>query len=425
MKKRVLSLTLSLALALALFAGCTGGEETKETEAAGVNVTVEQVVMSSVETTATYTGSLTTDNYAYVTSKVSAKIKTINAEIGDWVNKGAVLAVLDSSDYEYQLSQAEASYKQAEAAYNSAVTSMNNVGGSTQQSKVQLEQALNSALLAYNNAKTNFERQKELYEMGAISLAAYENAEIALENARLAYESTKENYDIVMNVITPGTENSAKSGVETARAAMEAASLAVNQAKENIANTRITAPISGYISANNAVLGSFATAGGPLFVISDSTDLEAEISVTEAVIPHVQVGGKALVEINSANVKTEGVVSVVNPVKNAQTGMYTVRVSVPNDKENLKIGMFADITLYTSQSVEEALCIPATAIMQDGNEYYVYTVTGNTAQKKIVTIGVSDGVSTQITEGLQLGEAVVCDGKEYISEKNNIVNIVE
>ena len=425
MNKRILALGLSSLLSVAMFAGCGGKDETKETEAVGVNVSVAQVVLSNIETTATYTGSLTTDNYAYVTSKVTAKVKTINVELGDRVEKGQVLAVLDSTDYEYQLSQARAGLNQAEAAYNSAVTGLNNVGGSIQQSEIQLSQAVGAARLAYDNAKTNFDRQKELYEMGAISRAAFESAEIALKNARLQYESAQENYEVVTNVITPGTQEGAQNSVETARAAVESARLAVSQAEENIKNTRIVAPIAGYISSNNAVLGSFASAGSPLFIVSDSADLEAEISVTEAVIPHVKVGGKALVEIASANVSLEGNVSVVNPVKNPQTGMYTVRVSVPNEDESLKIGMFAEITLYTEESVEDALCVPVTALLQEGEEYYVYTVTGNVSEKKMVTVGVSDGINMQITEGLQLGEMVVCEGKEYISEKNNIVNIVE
>lgn len=426
MNKKAISLIAATTLALGLMAGCGESTVTQTTDVSGTNVTVEEVVKRDIVTTATYTGTLTATNSAAVTSKVSAKITSINVEVGDWVEKGQVLAVLDSSDYRYQLSQAEASYKQAEAGYNSAVTSLNNVGGSTQQSRVQLEQALNSAKIAYDNAKTNFDRQAKLYEMGAISLAAYESAQSGLENARLAYETAQKSYDITVNVITPGTEDSAKNGVETAAAAKNAAALAVNQAKESVANCSITAPISGYVSANNATLGSFASAGMTLFAISDSRELEAEINATESVIPYVSAGGKALVDIPSANLYgAEGVVTVVNPVKNAMTGMYTVRVSVPNESDNLKVGMFADITLLTQQSQSEALSVLSTSVLQETDGYYVYKVTGNEAEKIQVVIGVTDGTYTQIIEGIEEGDVIVADGKEYISEKNNIVNIIE
>ena len=435
MNKRILCAVIAGVMCASLATGCNEKDvdtnKDKETaekieETAGTNVTVEEAQLRNVENKATYTGSLITNNFAYVTSKVSAKVKDINAEIGDWVNEGDVLIKLDSTDYEYQLSQAKASYAQAEAAYNSALTALNNVGGASEQSKVQLEQAVASAKLAYDNAKTNLDRQTELYNMGAISLATYEGAQIQCENARLAYESAKKNLEIVTGVIVPGNEDSAKSGVETAKAAMNAASLAISQAQSNIENTTITAPISGYVSAKNIAAGQFAAAGNPLFTVSNSENLEVEINVTEAVIPYVSVGGKAVVSVSSATAeKLEGVVTVVNPVKDQMTGMYAVRVSVPNEGLNLKIGMIADVTLVTSKSIENAVSIPEKAILQAGEEYYVFVVNDEKAEKRVITLGVTDGEYRQVTEGIEEGDLVVVEGKEYLSEKNNLVNIVE
>lgn len=426
MNKKILCAIMATAVMVSAFAGCENAENEKASENANINVTVETAALRNIETQATYTGQLMTNDNAMVTSKVSAKIITINAEVGDWVDAGDVLMQLDSSDYEYQLKQAQASYSQAEAAYNSAKTGLDNVGGASEQSKVQLEQAVKSAELAYNNAKTNFDRQTELYNMGAISLAAYEAAEIQCETARLAYESAQKNHEIVTTVITPGNEQSAENGVKTAEAAMSAASLAAEQARVNIANTRITAPISGYISAKNVALGQFAAAGNPLFTIVNPENLEAEIKVTETVIPYVTQGGKALIDISSASLDgIEGEISVVNPIKDSMTGMYTVRVSVPNVDNKLNVGMIADVTLVTDLSAENVVSVLSESIIQEGEEYFVYVVKDNKAEKRKVTLGVTDGTYTQITEGVSEGEAVVNSGKEYLSETNNTVNIVK
>ena len=64
MNKKVLALICTAALAVGALAGCGNSKtETKE-ETVGVNVTTSQVVISDIDTTATYTGSLTTDNFA-------------------------------------------------------------------------------------------------------------------------------------------------------------------------------------------------------------------------------------------------------------------------------------------------------------------------------------------------------------------------
>lgn len=453
MRKRILAAVL--AFSALIFTACGNGEEEVPTESAGTNVTVEEAARRDIEATAVYTGELTTNERASVTSKVSAKVIAINCDVGDYVTKGQVLLSLDSSDYEYQLKQAQASYRQAQAGYtqaeagykqaeagvNSASVSYNNVkNGASEQSMAQLEQALSSATIAYNDAKTNYDRQKQLYDMGAISLAAFESAKSAYENATLARDSAQKNYDLAKDVLLPGNEESAQSGVDTANAAldtaraamssagaaMEAARLAETQARDSIANTKITAPISGYISSKSVTLGQFASPGYELFSISAAGDLEAQIQVTESVVPYVKVGGEALVSIDAAGKKNlKGTVTVVNPVKNAQSGMYTVRVSVPNTDDTLKIGMFADITLITSESAENVVSVPANAILQEGEEYYVYVANNMAAEKRKIETGASDGEYTEIKSGVEEGEIIVVDGKEYLSETNNLINIVQ
>ncbi len=466
--KKMLSIVLSAGLMAALISGCGSEESSSPTEAAGTNVTVEEAVLRDISKTVLYTGELMTSDKAAVTGKVTAKITSVKAEVGDWVNKGDVLLVLDSSDYEYALKQAQASYNQAQASYNQAQASYNQVeagqkqadvavssaevsyetvkNGTNEQTIAQLEQAVSSATIAYNDAKTNYDRQEQLYDMGAISLATFESAKSALENARIALDTAKKNYELGVNVLVPGNEASAQKGVETAQAsrdstrasldsakaamdtasaAKDAAQIAITQAKDNIANTVITAPISGYISAKNVTLGQFASAGVTLFEINASDNLEAEIQVTESVISHVNVGDKAFISIGSSDIKDiEGSVSVVNPVK-GQTGMYLVRVSVPNSDSKLKVGMFADITLVTDESAENTLSVPSESILQEDDVYYVYVVSGDTAEKRVIETGVTDGIYTQVLSGVEIGEQVVVDGKEYISEVNNIVNIVE
>ncbi|MCD8048221.1 MAG: efflux RND transporter periplasmic adaptor subunit [Clostridia bacterium] len=469
MNKKIVAVIMSFSLAAACLTGCGSGEETEQSDTANAtNVTIAAVETRNISSTASYTGELMTSDTASVTSKVSAKITSINCEVGDYVKAGDALIVLDSSDYEYQLKsaqatkeQADAAYKQAEAsvtsaeagvasaeaALNSAQVAYNNVAnGSNAQTQSQLETQLASAQIAYNDAKTNYDRQEQLYNMGAISLSAFESAQTALETAKLNLDSAQTAYDLNSNVLSSGNEESAQKSVETAeasvntakaqlesaqaaltsaKASQNAAQVAISQAQTSIANTKVTAPISGYISAKNVTLGQYASTGVSLLTITGIGELEAEIQVTEAVVPYLSVGGEALITVSSAALDTvEGAITVINPVKNSQ-GMYTVRVSVPNDDDTLKVGMFADVVLVTDQSESEALAVPANSILQESGEYYVYVASGSFAEKRSVVTGVSDGEYTQIVSGLSAGENVVVSGKEYLSEENNMINIVE
>ena len=173
MKIKISSLVLALLLAFSM-AGCGDKEVAKETAAAGINVTVDEVTIGNIEEKVSYTGELKASNGSGVSAKVSGTVNFVNAEVGDYVTKGSVLMKIDSTQYSL-------AYNQALAAYNSAVASYNNVtGGSSEQAKLNINQALANAQLAYDNALQNYNRQKALYDIGAISEVAFDSAETTL-----------------------------------------------------------------------------------------------------------------------------------------------------------------------------------------------------------------------------------------------------
>ena len=104
--------------------------------------------------------------------------------------------------------------------------------------------------------------------------------------------------------------------------------------------------------------------------------------------------------------------------------MYTVRIKIDNKDDKLKIGMMANVVLQT-QASDSALIVPNDSLIQEDDGYYVYVVKDNVAEKRLVKTGISNNDFTEITDGLKENDVIVVSGKEFISEKNNKVNIVE
>lgn len=411
--KKIVSIILMLCVSVAVFSGCGKKEEnTAAKSTSAVNVTVHKVSKNDINSEVTYTGEIKASEESDVSPEISATIQAINCEIGDHVNAGDVLAVLDDTSYRLAYNQAQAAYNSAVASYNSATN------GSMKQTKSQLETALSSAEIQYNNALDNYNRQKELYDVGAISKVALESAETSLKNAELNLESAKTTYNITIGEINEDTKISAQATVDSAKAALAIA-------ENNLNNTRIVAPISGYVASKNGNMGQMAVAGSPMFSIKSSDIVNVEISVTESVIPYITTDTKATISVETADVSNiEGVVTAVNTVKSSVTGMYTVKIRINNDNNVLKIGMMANVVLQT-EAKKDAVIIPTDSVMQENNEYYVYVVTGDTAEKRKIETGITNNNFTEVVSGIENGETVVVSGKEYISEKNNKVNIVE
>jgi len=411
LNKRIICLCLSAVMMLS-FAGCKKKAE-DEVAANATNVTVSVAKEQDISNIITYTGELKAAEDASVSSKIAAKIRAIHVDIGDYVQAGTVLATLDGTDYQN-------AYNQALAGYNSAVAAYNNVAnGSSEQSKISVNQALANAQTAYDNALADYNRQKQLYDIGAISQVAFDACKTQLDTAKLALDTAQQNHDLTVDVVAPGS-------VKSAQASMESAKAALDTARSNLGNTSITAPISGYVASNNAKIGQMATAGVELFAISNSKSVDVEVNVTASVIPYIEVGTPAKISVKSADIENiEGTVTVASPVKNPKTGMYTVRVTIDNEEGKLMVGMPADITL-TTDTAANAVAIPSEALLEDSEgTTYVYIANGNKAERKDVEIGIEDTEFTQVISGIKAGDKVIVTGKEYLSEKNNDINITE
>ncbi len=243
---------------------------------------------------------------------------------------------------------------------------------------------LNLAQVAYNQAKTNYENQKYLYENGAISKVAFDSAEAAFENA----------------------------------------SLNLQMARNALNNTIVTAPISGYIAGRNTNPGQLISPGVEIFSIK-SAEVEVQVNVTESVISNIAVGSKATVSVKAAGLEdVEATVKNVGVTKDAYTGMYKVIIGI-EENSVIKDGMFAEVEITLNESTE-AIVISSNALLDaDDGTKYVYVADGENARRVDVVTGIVTDEKVEIISGISVGDEVIVSGKEYISEKNTAIKIVD
>lgn len=412
--KKILITVVILSMMLTV-AGCGNDKDASSDKISGAatNVTVEEVKVDSISETAEYTGEVKASESVSISSKISATAETVNVEVGDFVNEGDVLLIMDDTDYRIQYNQAQAVYNQALAQYNSITN------GTAQQTTLQLEASLNSAKIEFNNAKTNYENHKVLYESGAVSKSAYDTAYTRYENAQLNLNTAQSNFDLSTGVVLNENKAAAKASVDSAKVQVEAAQNALD-------NTVIYAPISGYVAARNTNEGQIVAPGVEIFSIKATDVVDIEVNVTESVISDLEIGDEACVNVKSVNdEKITGTISNIAATKDSYTGMYKVVVKVDGINTELKDGMIADVAL-TLDNNAKAKVIPSEALMEDSEgKKYVYIAVSGKAERKNVETGISSDTMTEVVSGLKKGDKVIVSGKEYISEKNNDIKIVD
>lgn len=258
--------------------------------------------MGEISNSITATGTIQPVDTVAVGTQVSGIIKNIYVDFNSTVKKGQLLATLDPDLLKFQSEQYQSNLQNAKSN------------------------------LAYN--EININRQSQLYKVGAISKADFDNATNQYKMAK------------------------AQVGTVTAQ---------LSTANKNLSLTNIYSPIDGTVlnrnvSEGQTVASSFSTP--TLFSIAkDLTKMRVRASVDEADIGNVKVGQKATFTVDAFPDETfNGEVSEVrlHPTVSSNVVNYTTIINADNSGLKLKPGMTANITIYT-QVLENVMKIPVAA----------------------------------------------------------------
>ena len=374
-RNRITALLLTAVLALSLTA-CGGKETVEEVPPAGTAVQVVTVTQGSIATENKVSGKISADNESTIMVATSAKCTAVYANAGDEVSAGDVICTLD-------LGSTLSSYNAATISYNSSVQSY------------QDQKAVFDAQI--NLYQKNVDDLKALFEIGAASQVEIDQAELQLKSAIATRNSTLSQLEAGMQ--------SAKSNVEQ-----------LSTALENVdSKGNVIAPISGTLVTMNAVENSFVSTSMPVAVIDGADQMKVVVSVSETLVPKLNIGDEADVTVSAAGQSFTATIRSVERAANVQTKLYTVTLGIPADVTGLLSGMFADVTFHTDVS-ENTIVVPTEAILTSNDVQYVYVVENDTARYVEVTTGLTGSGVTEITSGLTAGEQLVTVGQAYLAD---------
>jgi RND family efflux transporter MFP subunit len=317
----------------------------------------------SLETRRAYNGKAQTDRVIDLGFRSTGIITRFDIKLGQQVEKGDLLAELDNV-------AARLAYEQAVSARNSAKSDM-------------------------DTKESNLNRVRSLYEKGGLSLSDYESAKNLFRTAQGSYRSAQRSVEIQQEQIRYG---------------------------------RIFAPESGVIAVVNKEIDENVAAGETVAILNAGTEMEIQVGLPESVIN--QVVPENTVTITFAAIPSKifaGEITEVSPAIERSTATYPVRVRVLGSTDQIKSGMAATVNFdFNGSSNSSAeLLLPATAVGEDVNGRYVFTVDAQpgqvaTVKKQMVTIGSLVRDSFEIRSGLKAGDIVITAGVHSVLDGQKV-----
>jgi HlyD family secretion protein len=377
------------------------------------------VERGTVARTVSATGRIQALTTVQVGTQVSGTVSDIYADFNDRVKRGQIIARLDPSQLQAQLTQSQANLTGAQMSIQSGLAAQASADAAVQAAAANVDRL--QALV--EDAQRSLERTRELMAAGVIAKRDLDTAQTAYAQA----QAQKQQGVAQLNQARAQAQ-AARSQVAQARAQAAQAQAAVQLASVNLEKTVIRAPIDGVIVARNVDVGQTVAASfqAPvLFLIAnDLTRMQVLADIDEADVGQLREGIPVNFTVDAyPRDNFEGQISQIRlspqTVQNVVT--YTAVIDVANPDGKLKPGMTANINAISEQR-EDVLTIPNAALRfrpeteaaapqpntrsrQAGS--VVYRVNGTQLEPVPVRLGLSDGTVTEIVSGeLREGDRV-------------------
>lgn len=261
------------------------------------------------------------------------------------------------------------------------------------------------------------EKGTVLFEIEKTQIAAsYSQATAALQAAKTAYNAMSTLY--VEGAVSKADYESAKSAYASAQAA-------ATMAGEAYKNCSPAAPISGYITSLNVSVGNLASTGGMAATIADTSSLKIDANISEYLVGNLAVEDEVKIYAQTlGDTAYSGEITALAPAPGAGSLTYPVTITVTDQREDLKAGMFVEIQII-SEAKDQVIIVPSDAVVIKGGKSLVATIGDDhiPSYKEVVT-GIDNGEYVEIKSGLQAGEKIITSGQQFITE-GQAVNIVE
>ena len=240
------------------------------------------------------------------------------------------------------------------------------------------------------------------------------NTKVQLEQIEGEYQRYKQLAE--QNKIPENTFEKIKSGYLMAKTGYE-------NACNQLGDTELKAPFSGYIYEKFTEAHQTVSPGVPIVSIIDISQLEVVVSVPENLLQKVKADKRSILNVKNAGVSELPVKLLSISEKTMKDGMYEVKFSFNNHK-NLKVapGMSAEIFILCDEQSNQ-ITIPSSAIFHEKTSDYVWVYNSavqSIKKKQIVISTLKSGAQVEVVSGLKTGDQIVTAGVHYLFDGQKV-----
>lgn len=380
-----------------------------------LNQTNEQSAKATLTAAKQAYGSITQQQVTQAAQKYQQETSYYQSwQNGGYAGTNPYAAAMNAASSVYQtLSTGYNALQQAQTDYSNAVQAIAGTQASVASAQAQLATA-----------------QKQLADANPASgTNAAQQAQLTLAAAQASYNQSKAQYDSAVSSLKLAKQMAADRTQE--KQALDQASNALRQDQVNyqtsqsslqvqLQNGQVLSPISGVVQAVGAQVGQSVGPQTQLITIASDNPVMATVDVPPAVVGQMKPGVAMSVYVPNLNKTLSGHVLDVQPQLNSANNEYPVDVRIDGAHPELLPGLQVQAQL-TQSGGQKVILVPADAVLslQSGADE-VFVLHGNKVLSRIVQVGNMSSTEYEITGGLQVGDQLVVQGQNLLSDGDTV-----
>jgi len=405
-KKKILftSLAVTIMALCIIYFVFSSQDKTNESSVRKYPVKIMEVKSGSFPMTLQYEGLTGGSEVRKLSFKSSAKISKIYVSKGEHVKKGKKLAELDKTDLNFAVQAAKSQMDTASAQYNKVLN------GAQQED-------INKAEIAVQNAQDNYNYYEDLYnkylklnESGSISNQQLNDVKLQLDSTQSALNSAKQTLQQLQNGSREEDKQTALEQLNTAKADYDSKESLLNDAS-------MIADMDGYVVDILGKEGEMQQAGNPVILFRSENQV-ITVGLSDDDVKKVNVGTKAQVDIGDD--RAQGQIINIVQLADSTSGTYSTEIKLSTPIDNSKYYVGETAVVYIDMGESNAISIPISSILNDGEDY-VYVIENGHAVKKNITLGDTTDEDRVSVEGLKDGDKLVIEGMKNLKSGYKVI----
>ena len=394
--KKWLTLIIAISLVSTVFTGCASSETTAQETAV--------VTRGDLEIGVTVSGNLEMPHKTDLSFGITGMVAEVLVSEGDSVVKGQDLAKLDASSLELNIEIAQARYETAQIEYKMTENKLMQTIYPHYTNTYATD--LPGVWLVLDEAQDTLEEAQRLLEQGETEKA---QALLDLVEASLLKAQQKSQARLWA---LPLSIKLLELQVDQAKIALDAAELELASVRLELTKAVITASFNGIaadIMISEGQQLSAMTYANPAICLIDTTEIKMDGIIDEIDISMVKLGQEADITLDALpDKKVKGKVTFISQAGTVQAGVVSYESTITLGKwdEELRDGMSATAEIVIERR-DGVLLLPNRAIQGSLANPSAEVVTGEQVEQRQITLGLSDGINTEVLSGLEEGERVV------------------